>query len=155
MASRSLALPKFVLYPTLLTLLALPIHLKIQSSFKNYTNFLSYIWTGDHLDEYERKAEDALTSSTKKLLVLEEKLLEIEADIEICKLDTIEDMEPVYPPTLVQRLGGVSILLDKVAAQVDGVETKDTERRMKRKRLSKEIVVEFERCDSLRKVVQC
>ncbi|GMI03058.1 hypothetical protein TrVE_jg3406 [Triparma verrucosa] len=152
----SLALTKrlqSIPYYLLLPLLALPIHLKITSSFKSYENFLSFIWTGDHLDEYERTAEDSLDASASKLSELSDKLAEVEADMEVCKLDTIDGMEPTYPSTLVKILGGVSILLDKVAATVDGVETKDKDRRTRRKALSKSIVAEFDRCDNLKQLL--
>ena len=77
----SLALTKrlqSIPYYLLLPLLALPIHLKITSSFKSYENFLSFIWTGDHLDEYERTAEDSLDASASKLSELSDKLAEVE-----------------------------------------------------------------------------
>ena len=77
-------------------------------------------------------------------------LLEVESEVERCKLDSIDGMQPKYPGVLTKTLGSVSVRLDKVAALVDGVETKDKERRARRKKLSKSVVRDFELCDRIK-----
>ena len=75
----------------------------------------------------------------------------METILEAMLLDTVDGLEPLYPPSLQKTVGGISVRLDKLAARVDGVTPRpgDEGRRARRKKLSRSVVVEFDRCDLL------
>ena len=75
----------------------------------------------------------------------------METTLDALLLDTVDGLEPLYPPSLQNTAGGISIRLDQLAAEVDGIKPtrSDEKRRGRRKALSRNVVIEFDRCDKL------
>ena len=92
-----------------------------------------------------------MDSCSSSLETLQSELTEVETILEAMLLDTVDGLEPLYPPSLLKTVGGISIRLDKLAAKVDAVTPRpdDEGRRARRKKLSRSVVSEFERCDTL------
>jgi hypothetical protein len=116
--------------------------------------FVRLIWEGDHLEPTTREAWDALDGLEANALPREEKRLEkLEIAVETARLNSVDgsdDQILEQYPQIKRDLSMVSYRLDKVAAEVDSVQSHgNVEVKRRKKHLSNTIVYMMERADSL------
>jgi hypothetical protein len=125
------------------------------------------IWEGDPYTEQAREYLEILDSATRIQERQELEINIIEEALERARLDSVDDKDSIstkelwanyYPSHLEKVLVGMSDKLDKVAAKVDGVLLSSRldsapqvfqKIRQKKKLLSKQLVLNMERCDAL------
>jgi hypothetical protein len=135
---------------------------------------LRYIWEGDPYAPAIRDYMHILDQVEKLRVTQEIRINTVEEALERARLDSVDDdsratttkeivklwIEYYSPKSLEKALGDISHILDRLAAQVDGVllsTTEDgsasshilTELKRRKKLLSKQLVLDMERCDAL------
>lgn len=130
---------------------------------------LRYLWEGKPYPQDVQDALDSLSEVEESRTFQISRLSAMEEALEHARLDTVDDsktseaivkkwIERYRPNNLERSLGETSHKLDKLAAQVDGVILKEyqesslkviQEIRKRKKLLSKQLVLDMERCDAL------
>lgn len=132
---------------------------------------IRYIWVGDPYHALQRQYLTILKKGAQARIKEEKRLNEIEEALDRARLDSIDDhtrkettttREIVKAwienyPSLEKSLAQTSQTLDRLAAQVDGVLLSKTDPNSKisqeikreKKLLSKQLVLDMERCDAL------
>ena len=116
--------------------------------------FVRLIWEGDHLEPNVREAWDALDGLEASAVPREEKRLEkVEIAFETARLNSVDgsdDQILEQYPQIKKDLSMVSYRLDKVAAEVDSVQSHgNAEVKRRKKHLSRTLVGMMERADTL------
>ena len=116
--------------------------------------FVRLIWEGDHLEPNVREAWDALDGLEASAVPREEKRLEkVEIAFETARLNSVDgadDQILEQCPQIKKNLSMVSYRLDKVAAEVDSVQSHgNAEVKRRKKHLSRTLVGMMERADAL------
>ena len=116
--------------------------------------FVRLVWEGDHLEPNIREAWDALDGLEANAVPREMNRLEqVEIAIETARLNSVDgsdDQILEQYPQIKKDLSMVSYRLDKVAAEVDSVQSHgNVEVKRRKKYLSNKLVCMMERADSL------
>ena len=116
--------------------------------------FVRLVWEGDHLEPNIREAWDALDGLEANAVPREMNRLEqVEISIETARLNSVDgsdDQILEQYPQIKKDLSMVSYRLDKVAAEVDSVQSHgNVEVKRRKKCLSNKLVGMTERADSL------
>lgn len=130
---------------------------------------LRYVWEGQPYSSNIQAQLNSLKDAEKTRIVQEARLNAIEEALERARLDSIDDArttkaivlrwkENYRPRDLEKTLGELSATLDKLAAQVDAVILSGTDSnnnsriaqdiKRRKKVLSKQLVLDMERCDA-------
>jgi hypothetical protein len=129
-----------------------------------------YIWEGDPYTPAIREYVETLEQAEKSRVTQELRINAIEEALERARLDSVDDvrttkevvrlwMANYAPKNLEKSLADLSNLLDRLAAQVDGIVLSKgdanasshvlQELKRRKKLLSKQLVLDMERCDVL------
>jgi lysyl-tRNA synthetase class I len=130
---------------------------------------LRYLWEGEPYSSSIQVLLDSLTDAEKARVIQDARLNAIEEALERARLDSIDDArttkaivlrwkENYRPRHLEITLGELSSILDKLAAQADavlfsGTDSSNNSRiaqdiKRRKKVLSKQLVLDMERCDA-------
>ena len=143
---------------TTLTITTIVTTYYLTKSIRNYgiAGTLRYIWEGDHLSPEIRDAVDTLEEVELKLKKQKKKLDKVEIMIEVERLnsvdgvsdgsDSINQLEPSV--TLSKDLTMLSYTLDKIAAEIDSVQSYgDVDVKRRKKENSSTLVSMMEKVD--------
>lgn len=131
---------------------------------------IRYLWEGEPYTPKIQRLLDAIAEAEKNRISEEHLINDTEEALERARLDSVDDLrttkmivrkwiENHKPANLEKDLAGLSSRLDKLAAKVDAVIISQAEAdgnsrviddiKRRKKLLSKQLVIDMERCDAL------